>query len=154
MRSCGFNVSYGFLTFPVETPRTDRAQHEQINQKNKSRPSLSVLEFSSIFVPRITIQAFSSNASRPHSSNHCLQARSIESSFYRILEASRCNTYCRGRTPPENFLALDASLINENQWKSMKINKNPGLGRPRPPNPIFLTPNVEFWRPPTSIFFY
>ena len=55
--------------------------------------SLGVLDISPIFVPRITIQAFSSNASRPHSSNHCLQARCIESSFYRVLEASKIEQY-------------------------------------------------------------
>jgi len=34
----------------------------------------------------------------------------------------------------------------------MKINENPGLGRSRHPNLVIPSPNVEFWRPPTSIF--
>jgi hypothetical protein len=42
--------------------------------------------------------------------------------------------------------------INENLRKSMKININPGLGRSRHPNLVLPSPNVEFWRPPTSIF--
>ena len=42
--------------------------------------------------------------------------------------------------------------IYRNQWKSMKINENPGLGRSRHPNLVIPSPNVEFWRPPTSIF--
>ena len=36
--------------------------------------------------------------------------------------------------------------------KSMKINENPGRGRSRHPNLVIPSPNVEFWRPPTSIF--
>ena len=42
--------------------------------------------------------------------------------------------------------------INENLKKSLKIDKNPGLGRSRHPNLVIRSPNVEFWRPPTSIF--
>ena len=44
--------------------------------------------------------------------------------------------------------------IDGNRWKSIKINENPGLGRSRHPNLVIPSPNVEFWRPPTSIFFY
>ena len=69
------------------------AKRPQKGSPPSSPMSLCVLEFSPIFVPRITIQAFSSNASRPHSSNHCLQARCIESSFYRVLEASKIEQY-------------------------------------------------------------
>ena len=46
-----------------------------------------------IFVPRVTIQAFSSNASKPRSSNHGIQARCIDSLLYRALEASNIQQY-------------------------------------------------------------
>ena len=94
--------------------------------------SLCVLEFSPIFVPRITIQAFSSNASRPHSSNHCLQARCIESSFYRVLEASQIEQYLLygqdSRVIPVRK-PLQAAPARQTSWlwmppKSMKINEN------------------------------
>ena len=54
-------------------------------QKCRNPPSspmsLCMLDNFLIIVLRITIQAFSSNASKTHSSSHCLQARCIDSSF-------------------------------------------------------------------------
>ena len=42
--------------------------------------------------------------------------------------------------------------INKNLWKSMKINENPDLGLSGHPSFVILSPNVQFWMPPTSIF--
>ena len=43
--------------------------------------------------PRLTVQAFNSDASRPHPSDHCFQARCIESSIYRVLESSQIEKF-------------------------------------------------------------
>ena len=76
---------------------------------------------------------------------------------------SNCGVQARtGWQTPWLWMPPKSMQIHENQWKlieinenlrkSMKININPGLGRSRHPNLVIPSPNVEFWRPPTSIF--
>ena len=64
-----------------------------------------------------------------HPPHHCLQARCIESSFYRVLEASKIRVILIiGAGLPSNSMAKSAPG-RQTSWpwmppKSMKINKN------------------------------
>ena len=99
-----------------------------------------------------------------HSSSSNLQARAplpsiLHSSSSRsgclqnlrnlyIGESIRAAQAATGRHRGLDFLALETSKINENQWKSMKINEIPGLGPSRHPNLIIRrvldASNIDF----------